>query len=62
MKKCVNGKYIEMTAKEIEEREAMEPEIPKPVKTEIEKRVDEIEKWRTRIASCLERVGLGDDK
>lgn len=62
MKKYENGEYIEMTAEEIEEMKAKMPPIPEHVKTEIEKRVDEIEKWKTRIASFLERLGLGDDK
>jgi hypothetical protein len=62
MKKYVNGKYIEMTAKEIEEMKAKMPEIPEQVKTEIEERLEDIEKWRNRITSFLERLGLGDGK
>lgn len=34
MKKCVNGKYIEMTAEEIEELKAKMPEIPAVSKTQ----------------------------
>ena len=62
MKKYVNGKYVEMTQAEIEELKAKMPEIPQQVKSKIEERLDDIEKWRNRIASFLERLGLGDGK
>ena len=62
MMKYVNGKPVEMTEAEIEELKAELPEIPQQVKSRIEERLDEMEKWRTRIASFLERLGLVDGK
>jgi uncharacterized protein YlzI (FlbEa/FlbD family) len=53
MKKYVNGKYIEMTAEEIEEMKAKMPEIPQQVKTKIEERVEKIEKFLDKIKSLF---------
>jgi hypothetical protein len=43
MKKYVNGKYIKMTKAEIEELKAKMPEIPAPIKTEMEERLEKLE-------------------
>lgn len=43
MKKYINGKYVEMTQAEIDEMKDRMPEIPAPVKTKIEERVEVLE-------------------
>lgn len=53
MKKYVNGKYIEMTAEEIEEMKAKMPEIPEQVKTKIEERVEKVEKFIDKITTLF---------
>lgn len=53
MKKYVNGKYVKMTKAESEELRARLPEIPAPVKTVIERRVEALERLLDIIKKLL---------
>lgn len=55
MKKYVNGKYIEMTAEEIEEMKAMMPEIPAPQET-VEELIAKIEASRREQDELMARL------
>ena len=52
MKKYVNGKYIELTAEEIEELERLQAEMPEPEPTP-EERLAELETQNQMLTQCL---------
>ena len=54
MKKCINGKYIEMTPEEIAEIEALAQEAPMPEPT-AEERIEALE------SAMLELMGVVTD-
>jgi FtsZ-binding cell division protein ZapB len=55
MKKFVNGKYVEMTKKEIEELKARSDEIPEPQET-VEELIAKIEASRREQDELMERL------
>jgi hypothetical protein len=53
MRKYVDGEYLDMTEEEIQEMKDRMPPIPERVKTEIEKRVEILEKIIEKIKSLF---------
>lgn len=53
LKKCVNGKYTELTPEEIAEMERMAAEMPTPEPDPTETRMNEIEAALIELAALL---------